>query len=402
MNKKKLNKAVVFLTGSSITNPILFTQGLPLLNSLHKNRAAGIIISIEKNKTNPQVAEKIQNIKSRYENLRFIQLNESKGKILPGWIMIIYKVLKEINQLKRSFDIRILHSRGLFPSIISYCGKKILSKNLQFIYDNRGVQIDEEIYKGRWKEKSIKVKFFRFIEKRVIINSSYVVVVSQQFKKHLLELFKKPSFQNKIIVIPNRTILPQINKKFLPQLKHKNKIICAYSGSAASWQSLDKMLKFMINAIKHINNIQFRIITYEADFFHLFISKNPSLKERVEIITAEPKDVYKELIKCNLGLLFRETSIVNKVASPLKFAEYLAAGLPVLISEEIGDSEIIVNDYKIGTVIKNDNYEDALNQVIALLQQDDIYVRCRNLAEEQFSITDSIKEYLNLYNKLMI
>ena len=37
------------------------------------------------------------------------------------------------------------------------------------------------------------------------------------------------------------------------------------------------------------------------------------------------------------GLLIREKSVTNKVASPVKYAEYLASGLKVIISDELGD-----------------------------------------------------------------
>ncbi len=56
---------------------------------------------------------------------------------------------------------------------------------------------------------------------------------------------------------------------------------------------------------------------------------------------------------CDYGLLLREKSITNKVASPVKFAEYLYAGLRVLISPEIGDYSEMVSYYNLGHVVNS-------------------------------------------------
>jgi hypothetical protein len=48
--------------------------------------------------------------------------------------------------------------------------------------------------------------------------------------------------------------------------------------------------------------------------------------------------------------MIREDTITNRVASPTKFAEYLAAGLPVLISAHIGDFSTTVRANDLGLV----------------------------------------------------
>jgi hypothetical protein len=50
------------------------------------------------------------------------------------------------------------------------------------------------------------------------------------------------------------------------------------------------------------------------------------------------------------GLLVRERSTTNRVAAPTKFAEYLAAGLRVLISPEVGDYSELVQVHDLGIV----------------------------------------------------
>jgi len=74
-----------------------------------------------------------------------------------------------------------------------------------------------------------------------------------------------------------------------------------------------------------------------------------------ELITQFPNQVSRKWLKheevtsfllaCDWGILIREQSVTNKVASPTKFAEYLSAGLPVIISENLGDyTEFVKNN----------------------------------------------------------
>jgi hypothetical protein len=59
------------------------------------------------------------------------------------------------------------------------------------------------------------------------------------------------------------------------------------------------------------------------------------------------------LSMCDYGILYREQSITNKVAAPTKFAEYLSAGLPVMISEGIGDYTSFVKQHDCGMVLND-------------------------------------------------
>jgi hypothetical protein len=69
------------------------------------------------------------------------------------------------------------------------------------------------------------------------------------------------------------------------------------------------------------------------------------------------------LIAADYGLLIREESITNKVASPVKFAEYLACGLKVIISENLGDYSEFIEKYNCGVLFKNYLKETKVNKI---------------------------------------
>jgi hypothetical protein len=69
---------------------------------------------------------------------------------------------------------------------------------------------------------------------------------------------------------------------------------------------------------------------------------------KVKCLKVAASEVPEYLVSADYGLLIREKSVTNKVASPVKFAEYLACGLPVIISEQLGDYTAFVERSQCG------------------------------------------------------
>ncbi len=59
------------------------------------------------------------------------------------------------------------------------------------------------------------------------------------------------------------------------------------------------------------------------------------------------------LMASDMGVLLRERDPLNEVAAPTKFAEYVMTGLPVLISEYVGDYSNFVAENNLGLVLPN-------------------------------------------------
>ncbi len=264
------------------------------------------------------------------------------------------------------------------------------------MYDNRGVFIDEEILKGHWKRNSLKVKLFRKIEEIIIRKSEAIIVVSRKFKDYLIKKFDRFQIENKITVIPNRTHIKYSLEEFS---KNDNQIIGVYSGSASKWQNLNEIKKFMSIACRELKNIKFKILTYHLDSFFSLFSNEKEIENQIEIMSNKPHEVFETLKQCDFSLLIRDNNLINNVASPLKFAEYLAAGLPIIISKGIGDTEEIVNCNRVGVIYNEDNPKESILKMVELVNKN-TKKRCLDLAENHFNIKTSFEQYQNIFNRL--
>jgi len=390
-------KNILFIADSSLRNPILQSQGFPFLFNLNHTKYKPFVLSFEETNISKEESLEFQSIIKKYDSkINFLPVTINKKGILPSWFYFFWRATFELKSLIRNNRIDLLHARSFYPVLLSIFIKFFFNHPIKVVYDNRGLYIDEKILCGLIKKASIKEKFFRWFEKYVVKNCDRMVVVSNQFKSYILNKSKHKTL-SKIVVIPNRTLIDMnIN---LTQ-KHSNKIILVYSGSYAVWQNSTELKKLFIQALNIFNDVIFKIISYEQEKFQSLFSAESELLQRINIVSVEPVKVKEELSKCNCGILLRENNLINNVSSPLKFAEYLAAGLPVLLSEGVGDTESIIKKYDVGIIIKNNNYMSALKDLRELLNDKDVYRRCLRVADKEFNIITSFKQYQEIYDKI--
>jgi len=130
-----------------------------------------------------------------------------------------------------------------------------------------------------------------------------------------------------------------------------DKFVISYSGSAAPWQ----MLPETFAAFRQIANLR-------ADAHLLVLTTDKQILENAAANAGIPRnittfmsvphtEVPAHLAAADLGLLLRDTSVVNQVASPMKFAEYMSCGVPVVLTEGIGDFSDLVRSQRLGLVL---------------------------------------------------
>ncbi|MBS1646339.1 MAG: hypothetical protein JST67_03240 [Bacteroidetes bacterium] len=125
----------------------------------------------------------------------------------------------------------------------------------------------------------------------------------------------------------------------------KDDVVVIYSGSSAGWQSFD-----LVDAYLH------QLFSYTEKMKLIFLSNKipensltfKDFSNKIITKWVKPNEVRDLMLLADYGILIREQSVTNQVASPVKFAEYLACGLQVLISKGIGDFPDFVKTHQCG------------------------------------------------------
>lgn len=259
--------------------------------------------------------------------------------------LMLFFVLLFLNQ-------RSVIARNVLAARIALRLKSILK--LKVCFDGRGAIAAE------WNEYQVVPlqewkNSIHTWEKSVVLNADFRIAVSEELVKYWNERYGYS--ENKHVVIPctlNTSFRPEILKQEeIENARKKMKfnaddIMLVYSGSTAGWQSFDLLQGFLQKIINNNKNIKV-----------LFLSEKD---KNVDQLKAEfPDKIFQTFVKhsevsgilksCDIGILIREKSVTNQVASPTKFAEYLSAGLPVIISEGIGDYTSFVKQNDCGWVL---------------------------------------------------
>lgn len=249
---------------------------------------------------------------------------------------------------------RWLRPTGLIArgALATWMGLRARDKGLvkRVSFDARGA------YAAEWEEYRIidddaLIAQFREVEREVVARSDLRLAVSEALVEHWRERYAYAGDAHLVIpctlgsahlALPIDVEAKREALGFAPE-----DVVLAYSGSTAGWQSfalLDGLLRPVLN-----DQPRTKVL--------FLCPPDPAIERlardhsgRVLTTWVPPDDVPAVLQACDVALLLREDTITNRVASPTKFAEYLACGLPVVISAHIGDFSGTVQREGLGLV----------------------------------------------------
>lgn len=220
-------------------------------------------------------------------------------------------------------------------------------------FDGRGAMAAE------WNEYDVKVvdswkRSIDQLESRAVMESDFRIAVTEKLVDYWHERYGYSK--------GNHVVIPcTLNSSFRPRIPaddekstaraamgiDANDIVLAYSGSIAGWQSFPELYKYLGPYLKESTTHKIIFLAKEEENITRLEQEFPGQVIRKWVNHQEVPVV---LAACDLGILIREKSVTNQVASPTKFAEYLSAGLPVLISDGVGDYSDFVRKNQCGTI----------------------------------------------------
>lgn len=227
-------------------------------------------------------------------------------------------------------------------------------ENGRIMYDGRGAVAAEEEEYNVFGTSKVGGQIAA-IEQTAVLESRAQIAVSNALVNYWTDRF---SFQQQYT-----TVIPcSLSDDFLIRYDgepvrrkwgfHSTNIVLAFSGSLSGWHSFESLHHRLDKALRNQPNLAVVFFSKEHPAIEALQHEHPG---RVRREWLDHKDVPTALTACDFGLLIRDKNTTNKVSSPVKFAEYLSCGLPVIISEEIGDFTAFVQSKGCGHVIADDN-----------------------------------------------
>ena len=295
----------------------------------------------------------------------------------------------------------VVHSRSAVNALRFYNYSKRYNIDTSIITDFRGLLSDEVLYARNSITRTIFNKYISReisrIEKKATQVSNKILTVSNNLKQYLIENYNAD--HSKIFVIPavvdeekfrfNSTLRKNIRESLLVQ----NRLVILYSGGISGWQPINEIIELFLRLKKIYPEVFLLFITKEK----LLIRKK--LEDRLnsddwQLLSASYNDIGKYYAASDIGLLLRKRRLTNTVASPIKFSEYLCAGLPVILTKGVGDTENYIEKFGVGEVLEstNDTPSDIMNLYLSDLNREKLSKRAINI----FGIKENYNNIIKL------
>ncbi|VCU70109.1 D-inositol-3-phosphate glycosyltransferase [Pigmentiphaga humi] len=291
--------------------------------------------------------------------------------------------------------IKLIHARSYIPAAVALFVKKTLG--VPFIFDMRALWPEELIAAGRLKRNSIMHWFIKRAERACLEKAAAVVSLTHSAVEHLKEIYPKTRGQ-RFSVIPTCADLD----RFTPADETpENRTFGCLGTVLSGWFRIDWLASFFNLASNKDPELSFELTTLD-DPEKVRAALGPELQKRVTIESSFPDQVQNILRRQIASVMFFTQGLSKLGSSPTRMGEILGCGIPVVANDGVGDVAKIIKDYRVGVVIrKPEEMANAWDELQLLLSEPDLATRCRNAAEDIFSLKAGTDSYRALYTVIL-
>ncbi len=256
----------------------------------------------------------------------------------------------EIAKLSRQKPIRVVHAHNLYSAALALPARR--KYGYRVILDYHGRIPEEYVFLG--KGGRVSRRCLEALESWSVRQSDHVVAVSNKLAEYLADRY--PAAKSRISVIPCATDSTlfrcdaRLRADTRARLGLDGKFVCIHLGSFFEWYEPELLVRVFRQIQDSYANAHLLFVTPETgkvgDYAASYWPKGS-----FTVTSAEHGDVPGLLNAADVGFLLLRAAPNIRTSSPVKFAEYLNCGLPVVITPEVGDFSGMVSRERVGMVL---------------------------------------------------
>ncbi|MBL7863235.1 MAG: glycosyltransferase [Cyclobacteriaceae bacterium] len=318
--------------------------------------------------------------------------HSSIGKLLA---MIMGPIT--IRKMVKRHSIDALMPRAMIPSRMVLAALRKLT-GMKIILDADGLQIEERVDFAGLKRESMRFKFLKDIEQRIMYKADVILTrshaaaefLTQQYGEQLkAKMFKVVNGRDEKVF--SRSSLSDQQALRVTLNIPDDAFVSVYCGSLGPQYGVDEMIWLHRRIQQRNPQAWWLVITGNPGYL-----ANRQLPANVIIRRVRSDEVPKYLSIANLAFALRKNSDSMKGVAPVKLGEYLLMGLPVIASSAIGDTGKLLEGNP-SCMLMNDLSEPALEGALSWLERLDpsaVAVEARRCGEEHFGLSVAVNSYL--------
>jgi glycosyltransferase involved in cell wall biosynthesis len=390
----------LYITRNGMCEPLGQSQVLAYLRGLSQAYAF-TLISFEKPEdlADTEAMARVRATCAEY-GIRWLpqRFRYTPALIAPAFSMLqfLWLCLREVRQGNAA----LIHARSYLPAAVALV-VNYLTKT-PFIFDMRALWPEELITAGRIRRGSLLHRAMVWAERTCLRRAAGVVSLTHAAVDHLQVLYPSALAAQRIRVIPTCADLD----RFVPAVPPVSApVVYACIGTVLSgWFRIDWLAAFFKVAARN-PQAQFQIVTRDnPEQVRAALRLDADLLARIAIFPKPPHLVHEAVQLQSASVMFFTEGLSKLGSSPTRMGEVLGCGLPVVANAGVGDVARIITDYRVGVLVADAGevaMQAALLELELLMQDPDLARRCRQAAEEVFSLSAGTASYRQLYGEIL-
>lgn len=189
---------------------------------------------------------------------------------------------------------------------------------------------------------------------RVLRNAGAILTVSPGLMTWLEEMGVDPQRLHYVpCCVPGVTYNPAVRAHARQAMGLEDRFVVAYLGTLTRYQHVsDGVLPFFQALSSASPRVHLLCITPQAEEMRSLLGTHGLDQQQASVVSAAQSDVAALLMGADAGLILRAPSRMNELSQPTKLGEYLAAGVPVIVSRGTGRVDHLVESAGAGVGVR--------------------------------------------------
>lgn len=302
-----------------------------------------------------------------------------------------YRLPRKLVQISRKNRIDLIICRGAPAGSIGYLIWR--KARMPYIVESFEPHADYMLEGGVWNRRGIKYQLQKYLEEKQKKTAAAILTVSNNYRDHLL---KNENLKTTVEVVPctvdlsifkfNTTLREKVRGEY--QISNDT-TVGIYTGKFGDIYYEDETFQLFAWCAENFRNFFLFILTPDSEEYisgkleAVNLPDNKCWFGRVQHL-----EVPHFLSAADFAFCPVKPSGSRRFCSPVKNGEYWANGLPVLITEDIGDDSEIVKNRGCGIVLDMEKPQDQ-----GLIGEIEKLVECTNTNRNDNSCVQIAKEF---------
>lgn len=296
----------------------------------------------------------------------------------------------------RNHHADVLMPRSHIPAAIALTAHRLAGRP-RLVWDSDGLVPDERADFGGWSRRGPVYLGFRALERRMLRRSATVLTRTTHAAEILSERAGVPL--DRFVVVSNGKDPAHFNQG-TPEQRQVVRTelgvpagapLLAHVGSLGPQYRAHEMVQTFLRIRERLPGAHLLLLTSATDMAQTLVRDAGLPAGAATVLRVPAPDVPRYVRACDAGFAFREPSLSQRAVCPIKVAEYLLCGVPVLSNRGVGDLEHQLTDSTVGLLapdLSSRSLDELTERFVSSVwpQRDAARVTARALGLDHYSL----------------